>query len=135
MSSDTERESDGRKYLTRYEFGQFTKSVENQLAAGDKRMEALHESIHTLRNVVAPVPFLQDKLEDLVSDLKNVPRREDLANLSGIITSKFNDFEKQRAKDEAAASQRINRVLVVLGLLMPVLVFILNAMGKRLGLF
>ena len=98
-----------------------------------KRMDGIHASLHDLRNKVTPLLAMEGQVGDLVDDLKNVPRKEDLANLTRHLDSKLDTLtqilqaERETVKLEREASdKRILKWIAILGFALTFITFALK---------
>ena len=114
-------------------FQQFERSMAREFEAHSKRMDGIHASLHDLRNTVTPLLALEGQVGDLVDDLKNVPRKEDLANLTQHIDFKLDTLarvrneERETVKQEREVSdRRILRWLAIFGFVITALTFALK---------
>lgn len=125
-----ERDDD---YVERETFDEFKDSVGLRFADQSKRVDGVQASGHELRNRITPLFALEGRVNEMIDDLKNFPRRDDLVHLSQTLTAKIDSIEKAREErqetircEREKADKRLLRWIAILGIALSALTLVLK---------
>lgn len=139
----------GHSYATRYEVSLIRQLFQEKIGAHETldnerhehaktRIDAVAKSVHDLRDKLAPIFFLPERVADLVRELENVPSKQDLGRVERTIETQFGDLHRVRKEEREEAERRRDRLIKVLAVLIPVissaLFFALTMLFKYLKL-
>ncbi len=111
------------EFISRREWDEFKLYV-------DKRLDAFHHGpggLHELRNKVAVVQMLEEKVSEMEGDLKQLPTKTDLEHQTLTLTTRIINFE-ERANEKARTIKWL--VTLVAPLLFGVVTLLLTILAK-----
>lgn len=114
-------------FVPREEFRQYRDSIDRRFQDYEKRIDRTHQSLHDLRNDLIPIFALPDRMDELVSDLKNVPRKEDLDYITKSVNTGFENLSSQRLASERRLTRNIAIISLIASIIVSVVVALLNA--------
>ena len=103
------------EFIRRDVFEEYKVSINARFDNYEKRMDRIHTSLHNLRNDLVPIFALPRRVEDLVDDIKNMPRKEDLDYQTHILTTRIEESEKARIERENQKWRTIQLMFWILG--------------------
>lgn len=107
------------EYLLKAVFDEHKESLYRRLDEYNAEIGKVRAAIHGVAEKVAPLTMLPSRVEEIVDDLKNVPRREeiqkDLEHVTITLTTKFDLAEKARLERDAQKWRTIQLMFWVLG--------------------
>lgn len=115
------------EFVPREEFKAYKEIVSSKLGDHSAEIGKLREKVHEIANIVAGVQYLKLQVGELVDDLKNVPRKEDLNYVTAAMTESFKNLEKERFASERRLTRNIAIISLIASVIISVVVIIVNA--------
>lgn len=115
------------EYVRHKQFEEYKQSLDRRFQDHASRLDGLHKGAHELRNVVAPLMFLKEKVDEMEGDLKELPTRKELENQTLILTTRIINFE-ERANEKAKTIKWL--VTLVAPFVFGVVTIILTILAK-----
>lgn len=118
------------EFLRKEVFEEHKTAIDRRFDDHSERIGRVHQSLHDLKEKLAPLFFLPQRVEEIVDDLKNVPTRaeiqKDLTHVSQTINTRLDNFEANR-KHETARTRWIIGLAVTIGV--PLALALLKKVG------
>lgn len=95
------------------------------------RLEAVGKNVHDLRNSLTEIFALPGRVTELVDELRNVPRKEDLAHLSQNFTTQISGLKQSLADEKAASDKRLSRLLMAIGLILTAVTILMKVIPDK----